>query len=70
MRVAQTLLRREKVERAEIDEILEHVNEELVKFSHKGLESNRLLKWVFCFKDGNARHLQHEKLAIVETVTF
>ena len=47
MRVAQTLLRCEKVERAEIDEILEHVNEKLAKFSHKGLESNRLLKWVF-----------------------
>ncbi len=48
MRVAKTLLRCEKVETAEIDGILEHINEELVKFSDKRLESNRLLKWV-CF---------------------
>ena len=63
-------MRCEKVERAEIDGILEHINEELVKFSDKRLESNRLLKWLFCFKNGNGQHLQHEKLAIVETDTF
>ena len=25
---------------------------------------------LFCFKDGNGQHLQHEKLAMVETDTF
>ncbi len=71
LRVAKTLLRCEKVKTKETDGILEHINEELVKFSDKRLESNRLLKWaLFCFKGGNGQHLQHEKLAMVEIDTF
>ena len=49
MKVAYMRLQYEKAGKAEIDGILKSFNEELVKFSHKRLESDRLLKWVATF---------------------